>query len=444
MAILFGVLYRDAKSPVIDHVKEESQNMAQRQLSRRLPVLYRTEYRPIDSTQPTILNLTSLQQGLRGDIAAPSAKMANDRRYNIKIFVYDLPGKYNSDIVKRDPSCATSPFGSEVVIHEELMRSAFGVRTVDAEEADYFYVPLYAACLIYSDFSKFDVYRALVRSALEYVIHEQPFWNRTRGRDHIFPFVHDFGGCLSWMDNTNKVYYDELRNSIFLSHLGDLSMGCFDSYKDIVVPPLVSDPRIYKLGQGGHNVSLLSKSTFAHFRGTVTWYHHSTIKPLQIFKGYSRYYSNGVRLFLKTKYQGDSLVKIFEGKSKNYVKEVEESFFCLCPRGFAPWSRRFFDSVMLGCIPVIIADNIELPFEDVLNYRQFSVKIAEKDMGQLKEILLSISPERIRQLQLNLQKVYKFLSYQRPSEAGDAMDMILLRLERMKRPFHPTAVDAWT
>lgn len=30
---------------------------------------------------------------------------------------------------------------------------------------------------------------------------------------------------------------------------------------------------------------------------------------------------------------------------------------------------------MLGCIPVIIADNIELPFESVIDYRSFTVKV---------------------------------------------------------------------
>ena len=43
---------------------------------------------------------------------------------------------------------------------------------------------------------------------------------------------------------------------------------------------------------------------------------------------------------------------------------------------------------MMGCIPVIIADNIELPFEQFLDYRSFTVKIAEEDVARLKEILM--------------------------------------------------------
>jgi hypothetical protein len=47
-----------------------------------------------------------------------------------------------------------------------------------------------------------------------------------------------------------------------------------------------------------------------------------------------------------------------QGSHGDYVKEVRQSLFCLCPRGFASWSRRLFDSIQLGCIPVIIAGMI--------------------------------------------------------------------------------------
>merc|ERR1711939_803933 len=87
-----------------------------------------------------------------------------------------------------------------------------------------------------------------------------------------------------------------------------------------------------------------------------------------------------------------------EGKTETYVADMRRSVFCLCPRGFAVWSPRIFESLVAGCIPVIIADEIQLPFDDMLDWRDLSVKVSEADVkaGRLKVILASIPERRIR------------------------------------------------
>ena len=192
------------------------------------------------------------------------------------------------------------------------MANSHGVRTMNPEEADYFYVPVYPTCFLFRNFGLFDEYRLLVKEVLSYIIKEHPYWNRSRGRDHIWAFVHDFGGCLSWLDNTDHIYYKELRNSIFLSHLGDLSLGCFQTHKDIVVPPMVSDPAMYVEGRGGALVPTSQRTRFAHFRGTVHWYHSNTDKKLLIRAGYSPQYSRGVRQYILKHFSSDDLVGIGE------------------------------------------------------------------------------------------------------------------------------------
>ena len=203
-----------------------------------------------------------------------------------KVYVYDLPLWANVKILKRNPFCSESAFGTEQYIHQQFLHNH--VRTRDPEAADFFYVPVYATCLLYRDFGYFDHYRYLVKEVLNHIIKTSPYWNRTRGRDHIWPFVHDFGGCLSWLDNTDHVYFKELRNSIFLSHLGDLAMGCFQSYKDIVIPPMVTDGTLYRDGKGGINVDPAKRYIFAHFRGTVNWYHGNKMKQLYVSCGVVR------------------------------------------------------------------------------------------------------------------------------------------------------------
>ena len=46
------------------------------------------------------------------------------------------------------------------------------------------------------------------------------------------------------------------------------------------------------------------------------------------------------------------------------------SVFCLSPAGDTPSSARLFDAIVSGCIPVVVSDELELPFEGILDYQQ--------------------------------------------------------------------------
>ena len=50
-------------------------------------------------------------------------------------------------------------------------------------------------------------------------------------------------------------------------------------------------------------------------------------------------------------------------------------------------------------------DGIELPFENVLNYASFAVRIAEADLPRLPQLLRAISPQRVAALQRGVRAV---------------------------------------
>ena len=54
---------------------------------------------------------------------------------------------------------------------------------------------------------------------------------------------------------------------------------------------------------------------------------------------------------------------------------MRKSLFCLSPAGDTPSSARLFDAIVSGCIPVIISDELELPFEGILDYREVNMVI---------------------------------------------------------------------
>eukprot|EP00191_Tetraselmis_sp_GSL018_P019470 CAMPEP_0177582176 /NCGR_PEP_ID=MMETSP0419_2-20121207/2582_1 /TAXON_ID=582737 /ORGANISM="Tetraselmis sp., Strain GSL018" /LENGTH=99 /DNA_ID=CAMNT_0019071349 /DNA_START=312 /DNA_END=611 /DNA_ORIENTATION=+ len=99
---------------------------------------------------------------------------------------------------------------------------------------------------------------------------------------------------------------------------------------------------------------------------------------------------------------------------------------------------------MVGCIPVVIADEIEFPYENTIDWTQLSVKIAEKDVNRTMEILRGIPEEQIRRKQDAIAKVWKTVTYPVPSEAGDAFHMIMEELGRKRRAFKASTFTSWT
>jgi hypothetical protein len=60
-----------------------------------------------------------------------------------------------------------------------------------------------------------------------------------------------------------------------------------------------------------------------------------------------------------------------------YHREMSRANFCLCPLGWTPWTLRFYQAVMTRCIPVVVADDIEFPWENEIDYSKFAIKVPE-------------------------------------------------------------------
>lgn len=86
---------------------------------------------------------------------------------------------------------------------------------------------------------------------------------------------------------------------------------------------------------------------------------------------------------------------------------MHTSKFCLNPAGDTPSACRLFDAIVSLCVPVIVSDSIELPFEDVIDYRKISVFVetsAAVKPGFLVSTLRGITPERILEYQKELKE----------------------------------------
>jgi hypothetical protein len=75
-----------------------------------------------------------------------------------------------------------------------------------------------------------------------------------------------------------------------------------------------------------------------------------------------------------------------------YRSVLARSRFSLCPRGTAPQSIRFWESLQAGAIPVLISDSLCLP--ENANWDEMIVRVPEDAIATIPERLAAISPER--------------------------------------------------
>eukprot|EP00392_Amoebophrya_sp_AT5.2_P000170 g170.t1 len=66
------------------------------------------------------------------------------------------------------------------------------------------------------------------------------------------------------------------------------------------------------------------------------------------------------------------------------------SKFCFIPRGKSAWSLRLFESLFTNCVPVLLSDKWELPFEDFLDTTKFVIKWPAANTTNLLGFLRSI------------------------------------------------------
>ncbi|KAH9614533.1 hypothetical protein KSS87_001381 [Heliosperma pusillum] len=345
-----------------------------------------------------------------------------DSDLKLKVYVYELPEKYNKEWLKNE-RCSNHLFASEVAIHKSLLDSE--VRTLDPNEADFFFVPVYVSCNFstINGFPAIGHARSLISSAIHFISSNFPFWNQTLGSNHVFVAAHDFGACFHTLEDVAKEdgIPSILKKSIILQTFGVEYKHPCQEVENVVIPPYIPPQSIRstlkKWPLGG------PRDIFAFFRGKVE------LHPKNVS---GRFYSKAVRTQILRKYSNDKKFYLKRKRYAGYHMEIARSTFCLCPLGWAPWSPRLVESVALGCVPVIIADGIRLPFNDTVRWPEISLTVAENDVVNLGKILDDVARTNLTTIQRNLwdPDVRRALLYNSKIHAGDATWHVLRALQQ--------------
>lgn len=150
---------------------------------------------------------------------------------------------------------------------------------------------------------------------------------------------------------------------------------CYVAGKDIVIP--VFSPPSKWANTPWLSFQPAERTIFAYFSGNL-----AEREPLK--------YSRGIRHRIRSSFRHTKGWKLVGNQGMSYSTDLSSSEFCLVPPGGDGWSSRVDDSVRHGCIPVIIMDNVHMPFETELDYSSFAVRINESDVEKADEILRSI------------------------------------------------------
>ncbi|KAM7515433.1 hypothetical protein LguiA_005016 [Lonicera macranthoides] len=264
----------------------------------------------------------------------------------------------------------------------------------DPRKAHLFYMPFSSRMLEYSLYVRNSHNRTNLRQYLknyaEKIAAKYPFWNRTGGTDHFLVACHD------WAPYETRHHMEHCIKSLCNA---DVTTG-FKIGRDVSLPETyVRSTRNPLRDLGGKTPS--DRHILAFYAGNM----HGYFRPI----------------LLKHWKDRDPDMKILGpmppglARKMTYIQHMKSSKYCICPKGYEVNSPRVVEAIFYECVPVIISDNFVPPFFEVLNWDAFSVILPEKDIGRLKEILLSISEEKYVEMQLGVRKAQKhFLWHAKP------------------------------
>jgi len=333
-----------------------------------------------------------------------------------KIYV-DEPEEFNS-LWENSLKCAERGLCfTEVWLHQFLRRAECRVERI--EEADFVYVPIYMSC--------YDLHTATeknqkAREALE------AFMSRLQASGPPLLLVFS---CEKWKIPWRKFsllrkgarrYVAVAVETKPLVNAEDFEdpqrvgtwhcEDCFRPGHDIIIPSAIASSEAHRLL--AFNRQPKDRTLLLTWRGE----HAESDSRSDVRQGYLEV-NETVRPKIIKAFQSKSDADVGRS-SMRYSFLLGNAHFCLVPRGRGWWTVRLFEAIHAGCIPVLLSDEVELPFSDFLSWDTFSVKWPMDDVGEkLYHHLDALRNDwpKITSMHQQVRKVACWFDYQQPNNA---------------------------
>ncbi|KAJ7971980.1 Exostosin-like [Quillaja saponaria] len=278
------------------------------------------------------------------------------------------------------------------------------IRVHNSSDADIIFVPFFSS-LSYNRYSKTKPHEKksnnnnrLLQEKLVKHLTAQEEWKRSGGKDHLV-IAHHPNSMLDARMQLWPVMF-------ILSDFGRYPPNVANVEKDVIAP--------YKhVIRSYHNDSsdFDSRPTLLYFQGAIYRKDGGFVRQ-ELF--YLLKDEKDVH-FAFGSVQKDGIRKATQG--------MRSSKFCLNIAGDTPSSNRLFDAIASHCVPLIISDEIELPYEDILDYSQFCIFVRTRDALKEKyliNLIRGIGKDEWTQMWNKLKEVENLYEFQYPSKEGDA------------------------
>lgn len=389
----------------------------------------------IDHNLPSNPKIFSVTENITGTpIISPEEHVlpaCDPSKAIVKVFMYDMPPEFHFGLldwkpegdnvwpdiragIPHYPGGLNLQHSIEYWLTLDILSSRFpdrsgpctAVRVDDSREADVVFVPFFSSL----SFNRRSKVTAPTRVSENKILQEklvryltaQEEWKRSGGRDHIIMAHHP----NSMLDVRMKLW----PCMFILSDFGRYPTNVANVEKDVIAP--------YK-----HLVkSFVEDSAGFDDRPTLLYFQGAIYRKDGGFVRQELFYlirdEKDVH-FAFGSAQGNGVNKATEG--------MRSSKFCLNIAGDTPSSNRLFDAIASHCVPVIISDEIELPYEDVLDYSEFCIFVRTSDAvkkGFLMKLIRGISRDEWTRMWKRLKEIEGYFEFQYPSQKDDAVQMI--------------------
>ncbi|KAG7975390.1 hypothetical protein I3843_06G095800 [Carya illinoinensis] len=349
----------------------------------------------------------------------------------LRVYMYDLPRRFNVGMLNRRNPDQTPVTGRdwppwpknsglkrqhsvEYWMMGSLLYEGDGaeereaVRVSDLEIADIFFVPFFSSLSfnthghVMTD-PDTEKDHQLQIDLLKF-LRQSKYWQRSGGRDHVIPMTHPnaFRFLREQVNASIQIVVDFGRHPRTMSNIS----------KDVVAPYVhVVD----SFTDDDTTEPFESRTTLLFFRGRTYRKDEGIVrvKLAKILAGYDDvHYERSVAT-------GENIKVSSQG--------MRSSKFCLHPAGDTPSSCRLFDAIVSHCVPVIVSDQIELPFEDEIDYAQFSIFFSFEEAlkpGYMVNELRKFPKERWLEMWKRLKNISHHYEFQYPPNKEDAVNML--------------------